>query len=147
MSAPLPFPRAAAVQATAGMAAPPAAGLAILVWSADWRQPERAATPFVTAQAAAALELQVELLFTAEAVQWLLPERAGDLLGFGAGRLSAGAYLQTTAALGVRLLACSQALHAAGRRPEDLVPACAGLGGITAFVARGHAPGWSTLVF
>jgi predicted peroxiredoxin len=123
------------------------AGLAIMVWSCDPQNPERAATPFMAAQAAAAMDLKVEMLFTAQAVQWLLPEHAETLIGFGPQRLPVRHYLEAAAGLGIEMRACSQAMHALGLGREALVPQCAGPGGLVAFLGRGQDPAWRTLVF
>lgn len=122
-------------------------GLAIMVWSCDLRQPELLATPFMAAQAASALEMQVNMLFTAQAVQWLLPEHGDTLIGFGPQRLPLRHYLETAAEAGVELRACSQAWHALGLGSTPLASQCAGFEGMVAFIARGHDPGWRTLVF
>jgi predicted peroxiredoxin len=122
-------------------------GLSIMVWSCDPQNPERAATPFIVAQAAAALDLQVEMLFTAQAVQWLLTERQDDLIGFGPERQPVRHYLQAAADMGIEIRACSQAAHAFGITSASLAPQCAGMGGVVAFVERGQSPGWRTMVF
>ncbi len=121
--------------------------LAILMWSADLSAPERLATPFVMAQAALALDATVELYFTAHSVQLLTPAAGATPIGFGAEQLALGAYLAQSHAAGVRMYACSQALHAAGLRREDLIPACQGLGGSVQFMDRSLDPAWRTLVF
>jgi predicted peroxiredoxin len=123
------------------------AGLAIMVWSCDPQNPERAATPFMAAQAAAAMDLKVEMLFTAQAVQWLLSAHADTLIGFGPQRLPVRHYLEAAAGLGIEMRACSQAMHALGLGREALVPQCAGPGGLVAFLGRGQDPAWRTLVF
>jgi predicted peroxiredoxin len=124
-----------------------ASGLLIMVWSCDLRNPERAATPFMVAQVAAAIDLQVEMLFTAQAVQWLFSEQGDRLIGFGPQRLSVHHYLKAAADAGIDIRACSQALNALGRSSDTLAPQCAGLGGMVAFIERGQDPAWRTLVF
>jgi len=124
-----------------------AQGLAILLWSADLKSPERLATPFVMAQAAMALEQSVELYFTAASVQ-LLTEAAGHLrVGFGRDIKPLEDYLRETQALGAQLYACSQALHAAGLSRDDLTALCTGLGGSVQFMSRSCDPNWRALVF
>ena len=49
--------------------------LAILLWATDPARPERCATPFVHAAAAAAMDAEVEVYFTAQSVRLL----AGDV--------------------------------------------------------------------
>ena len=48
-------------------------GLAILLWAADPDEPARLATPFAHAAAAAAMDLQVEVYFSARSVLLLRP--------------------------------------------------------------------------
>jgi predicted peroxiredoxin len=129
------------------MTGPTPGGLAIMVWSCDLNNPERAATPFMAAQAAAAMDLKVEMLFTAQAVQWLFPEHGDQLIGFGPQSLPVRHYLEAAAGLGIELRACSQAMHALGRGRDALAPQCAGLGGMVDFLGRGQDPAWRTLVF
>jgi predicted peroxiredoxin len=122
-------------------------GLAIMVWSCDLTRPELLATPFMTAQAAAALDVPVKMLFTNQSVAWLLLEHRDKMVGFGAERWSIGRHLATTADLGVEIRACTQALHASGATREALSEHCAGVEGMVSFVEQGRAPGWQMLVF
>lgn len=122
-------------------------GLLIMVWSCDLHNPELVATPFLAAQAGSALDLQVKMLFTAQSVQWLLAEHRDRLIGFGPHRLPAHHYLAAAADMGIEIRACSQALHAVGGSSGMLVPQCAGLEGMVAFIEHGQDPAWRTLVF
>ena len=121
--------------------------LAMLVWSADLSAPERLATLFVMAQTAAALDLEVELYFTAQSVQLLTSQAGRAPVGFGPGQRSLADYLSEVNELGIKLYACSQALHAAGLLRSDLTPLCSGLGGAVQFMDRCADPRWRTLVF
>lgn len=121
--------------------------LAMLLWSADLTAPQRVATPFVMAQAAAALDMEVELYFTAQSVRLLTPQAGGQAVGFGAEQRALADYLAEVHALGIKLYACSQALHAAGLARADLTPLCTGLGGAVQFMGRCADPRWRTLVF
>lgn len=125
----------------------PRRGLSIMVWSCGPDHADRAATPFVAAQAAAALDLEVELLFTARTVHWLLAAQQETPIGFGRETVPLTTYLQACAEAGVRMRACSQAMAALGLPREALVSQCSGLGGMVAFVERTQDPRWSTLVF
>jgi len=125
----------------------PAAGLAIMVWSCGLDRPEPLATPFMAAQAAAALDLPVKMLFSSQSVQWLLAANAGRLTGFGAELRPVSYHLDASAELGVEIRACTQALHASGADSAALAPQCAGVEGMVAFIEQGSAPGWRMLVF
>jgi len=122
-------------------------GLAILVWSCDLSRPELLATPFMTAQAAAALDMRVKMLFSNQSVQWLLAEHADRLTGFGDERWPIARHLESSAELGVDIRACTQALHASGADRALLSQHCAGVEGMVSFVEQGSAPGWRMLVF
>lgn len=125
----------------------PIHSVAMLLWSADLSAPQRLATPFVMAQAAVALDLAVEMYFTAQCVQ-LLTGRLGTLeIGFGREQRTLADYLAAVHELDVRLFACSQALHAADLQRSDLTPLCTGLGGSVQFMERSSDPAWRTLVF
>ncbi len=121
--------------------------LAMLIWSLDVQQAERVATPLVMAQAAVALDAQVELFFSARSVTLLMRQEGARRVGFGPQQRSLAEYLFDTHALGVRCWACAQALHALGLGAEDLSPHCAGVGGSVQFMARALDPRWRTLVF
>jgi uncharacterized protein len=121
--------------------------LALLLWSADLKNPERVATPFVMAQAAAALDMEVELYFTAQSVQLLTPQAGSVLVGFGPEQRPLADYLAQVHELGIKLYACGQALHAAGFTRNDLIPLCTGLGGSVQFMGRSADRAWRTLVF
>lgn len=122
-------------------------GLSIMVWSCGPDAAERAATPFVAAQAAAALDLEVEMLFTARSVHWLLASQQETPIGFGRDMASLKTYLQACAQAGVRMRACSQAFAALDLPREALASQCCGLGGMVAFIERTQDPRWSVLVF
>ena len=124
-----------------------ARGLAILVWSCDLSRPELLATPFMTAQAAAALDMRVKMLFSSQSVQWLLAQNAELLTGFGGERWPIARHLEASTGLGVEIRACTQALHASGVGRAALSVHCAGVEGMVSFVEQGNAPGWRMLVF
>jgi len=125
----------------------PAGGLAIMVWSCGLDRPEPLATPFMAAQAAAALDMPVKMLFSSQSVQWLLAVNAERLTGFGPERWTIARHLDASVELGVEIRACTQALHASGAHPGALAPQCAGVEGMVAFIEQGSAPGWQMLVF
>jgi len=122
-------------------------GVAILLWAADAQAPQRLATPFAVAAAAAALELPVEMYFTAASVQLLVPGVAGRLHASTRHDKTVLAWLQEAVAHGARLYACSDALQAQGLDPHRLLPECSGHGGVLQFAARAGDRRWRALVF
>ncbi|HOB65998.1 DsrE family protein [Ottowia sp.] len=122
-------------------------GVAILLWSADPSAPERLATPFFHAAAAAAMEAQVEVYFTAASVRLLVPGVAASLRAAPHVDKTILAHMQDCVAHGARLLACSDALHAQGINPAQLIAECHGRGGAVQFMARALDARWRTLVF
>lgn len=122
-------------------------GVAILLWAADAGQPERLATPFFHAAAAAAMEVPVELYFSAASVHLLVPGVADRLRASPHVDKTIGDNLREAAAFGVRLYACSDALQAQGLGNTTLIPECSGHGGAVQFMARAIDRHWCALVF
>ena len=122
-------------------------GVAILLWAADPERPALLATPFVHAAAAAALELPVEMYFTARSVHLLVPGVAARLHASPHHRRSILQTMQQAVAHGAKLYACSDALHAQGLDLAQLIPECAGHGGAVQFMARAGDLRWRALVF
>ena len=130
-----------------GFVAHAAQGIAILLWAADPDAPEKLATPFFHAAAAAAMEWPVEIYFTAGSVRLLVPGVAATLrasVRFDKTILDA---MREAVAHGARLLACTDALHAHGIDPHALIAECSGHGGAVQFMARACDLRWRTLVF
>jgi len=127
----------------------PATGrnIAILMWSAGLDDVERLAAPFYFAQAAAALEVKVEMFFTGPAVRLLIVDSGPVFVGYGASPKSVSQYLADTNAAGVRLYACSQALAGFGYAKDQLTDVCAGLGGAVQFMSRAIDPAWCPVTF
>jgi predicted peroxiredoxin len=121
--------------------------LALLLWSVTPDEPERCASVFVYAAAAAAMDCEVELHFSGAAVQLLVPGVAEKLMVGSAERRSVYAHMQDAARLGARFLGCAMALHAQHLDAVALIPEYAGAAGATAFVVKSLDPEWSTLVF
>lgn len=125
----------------------PAAGIAMLLWAAEPETPHRLATPFFHAAATAAMELPVEIYFTARSVR-LLERGVADRLFASEGQPKNILDAMREAVLhGAVLLACSDAMRAHGVAPEDLIPECSGRGGAVQFMARAGDLRWQTLVF
>ena len=121
-----------------------AEGIAILLWAADPSVPARLATPFFHAAAAAAMDLPVEIYFTAASVQLLSPGVAAALRP-GAHPKTVLDSMREAVQHGAVLLACSDALAAHG--VTALIPECTRRGGAVQFMARAADLRWRTLVF
>lgn len=127
--------------------AAPADGIAILLWAADPAEPWRLATPFFHAAAAAAMELPVEIYFTARSVRLLVPGVAETLRASAHFEKTILDTMREAVAHGARLYACTDALHAHGIDPGGLIAECAGHGGAVQFMARAGDLRWRALVF
>lgn len=130
-----------------GYAGQNAAGVAILLWAADPGDPARLATPFFHAAAAAALELPVELYFTARSVHLLVPGVAAGLRASALVDRTIADAMQAALDHGARFFACSDALQAQGLAGQPLIAGCSGHGGALQFMARAADLRWRTLVF
>lgn len=124
-----------------------AAGVAILLWAADETVPARLATPFFHAAAAAAMDVPVELYFTAGSVRLLAPGAAAALQPNPAHPKTVLDSMREAVEHGARLYACTDALRAHGLAIDDLIAECAGPGGAVQFMARAIDLRWRTLVF
>ena len=125
----------------------PAEGIAILLWAADPDAPHRLATPFYHAAAAAAMDLPVEIYFTARSVRLLVPGVAESLRASERHGKTVLDAMHEAVAHGARLLACSDALDANGIDAATLIAGCHGRGGAVQFMARAADLRWRTLVF
>lgn len=124
-----------------------AEGLALLLWQADPAVPEKLATPFLHAAAAAAMEVPVEIYFTAASVKLLLPGVAAGLRASERSDRTLLDALREAQGQGARLLVCTDALRAQGLAGQALIPECSGFGGAVQFMARSLDLRWRTLVF
>jgi predicted peroxiredoxin len=124
-----------------------AAGVAILLWAADPGTPERLATPFFHAAAAAAMDLPVEIYFTAGSVRLLAPGVAATLRASARHPKTVLDAMREAVAHGAVLLACTDALQAQGLQRDQLIPECRGHGGAVQFMDRAADLRWRTLVF
>ena len=122
-------------------------GIAILLWAAEPEAPQRLATPFFHAAAAAAMDVPVEIYFTARSVHLLVPGVAARLRASERFDKTVLDAMREAVSHGARLLACTDALHAQGLDPQHLIPECNGHGGAVQFMARAADLRWRTLVF
>lgn len=124
-----------------------AEGVAMLLWACDPDQPQRLATPFFHAAAAAAMDIPVEVYFTARSVHLLVPDVAAGLRASTRHDKTILDTMREAVQHGARLYACSDALAAHGLAARTLIPECAGHGGAVQFMARASSLRWRTLVF
>ena len=124
----------------------PVEGVAILLWAADPEATHRLATPFFQAAAAAAMDVPVEIYFTAASVRLLVPGVAAGLRASAHPKTILDA-MREAVSHGAVLLACSDALAAHGLEATTLIPECHGRGGAVQFMARAIDSRWRTLVF
>lgn len=120
--------------------------LVIVLWSADPGAPGLAAAPFVYALAARALDVDVEMHYTARSVRWLVPGVADRAHTDHARTKTVLDYLRETRDAGVRHYACAMAMreHGAGR---VLVPEAEGVAGAASVVGAAMDEGVRVMVF
>jgi len=120
--------------------------LVIVLWSADPSAPDRVAAPFVYALAARALEIDVEMHFTAGAVRWLFDGVATDAYTDQGRTKTVRDFIGEAAAAGVRLYACAMALNER-RRGEPLIAELTGIAGAATVIGAAVEPGCRVMVF
>ena len=123
-----------------------AAGVAILLWACEPEIPHRLATPFFHAAAAAALDLPVEVYFSARSVCLLRPGVAAALRA-SAHEKTIYDSMREAAAHGAVFYACTDALQAQGLAAVPLIPECTRRGGAVQFISRAADLRWRSLVF
>lgn len=125
----------------------PADKLAILVWAADPGRPELCATPFYFAAAAAAMDVEVEMYFTARSVELLRRGVAEALLAAAGSGKSVADFRREALAFGAKMFACPTALASHGIDAAELISGLAGQAGAAAFIGRTLDPAWRSLSF
>lgn len=121
--------------------------LAILCWSLAPEHPELAATPFVHAASACAMDCEVEVHFAGSAVQLLVPGVAANLYAAPARERSIYDFMRDAAEAGATFHGCQMALRAHGLMDVVLIPEFSGIAGAAFFIARVLDPEWRTMVF
>lgn len=122
-------------------------GLAILLWAADPDMPQRLATPFMHAAAAAALELEVEVYFSARSVHLLVPGVAERLRAAQQSGRTIRDHMLLAIGAGARFYVCSDAWEAQGLGGGPRIAECSGHGGAVQFAARAADSRWRSLVY
>lgn len=130
-----------------GAANEPTRGLALLLWASEPGQPQRLVTPFFHAAAPAAMDLPVEVYFSAASVRLLQTGVAEQLRASPHHDKTLWDAMRDALDHGARFFVCTDALHAQGLDWPDLRPEGQQRGGAVQFVARACDPAWSTLVF
>ena len=126
-----------------------ASRVVIVLWSCGPDRPHGAtlaATPFVYALAARALDLEVEMHFTSSTVRWLVPGVADGACTGRAGTRTLAHYLAEARAAGITLLACGMAL-AEHKQPQEGLIDGVRMAGAAAVVGAAAQPSTRTLVF
>jgi len=117
------------------------------LWATDPAEPARVATPFFHAAAAAAMDIPVEIYFSARSVLLLKPGAADAVQPNPRHPKTALDSIREATALGARLFACSDALAAHGLEATELIRECPDRGGAVQFMARAADQRWRALVF
>lgn len=124
--------------------------LVVVLWSCGPEQPNGAAlaaAPFVYALAASALDIEVEMHFTAGTVRWLLAGVADAAYTDRARTRTVLDYIREASAAGIRLHPCAMALAEQRRPGEELRAEADGIAGAATVVGMTFEPGTRTLVF
>lgn len=122
-------------------------GIAIMLWACEPENPHRLVTPFHHAAAAAAMELKVEMYFTAHSVLLLQPGVAAGLRAAEHIERSVLDAMRDAHELGAKFFSCNDALAARGLDRKQLISEHDGPGGAVRFIGRAADPRWRTLVF
>jgi predicted peroxiredoxin len=122
-------------------------GIAVLLWACEPEAPQRLATPFFHAAAAAAMDVPVEVYFTAGSVRLLVSGVAETLRASPRFDKTVLDAMREAVSHGAVFFACSDALQAQGIDAHLLIAECTHRGGAVQFMARAADLRWRTLVF
>lgn len=121
--------------------------LAILLWAASPQSPQRCATPFSVAAAAAAMDARVEVYFAADSVQLLAKDVAAQLYPGPQREQNLAFFMQQARDQGVQFFGCQASLAAWSLSLYDCQPWLDGIAGAGSIAARSLDPSWRVLVF
>lgn len=121
--------------------------IAILLWALSPDTPHRCATPFTVAAAAAAMDAQVEVYFSAESVRLLASGVAAQIYPGPRREQSLAQFMQQAREHGVRFYGCQASLAAWDLTQQSCAPWLDGVAGSGSIAARGLDPAWRLLVF
>lgn len=124
-----------------------ASGIAMLLWACEPEAPQRLVTPFFHAAAAAAMDVPVEVYFTAASVRLLVPGVAEALRASPHHGKTVLDAMREATGHGAVFFACADALHAQGVDATQLIPECTRRGGAVQFMARAADLRWRVMVF
>lgn len=121
--------------------------LAIVLWSTEPDSPHRCATPFSVAAAAAAMDAQVEVFFSAASVRLLVRSCADEVFPGLDRQRPLSQFMLDARGQGVRFLVCAASLEGARVSLEDCGDWVDGVAGASSVAVRALDPAWSVLVF
>jgi uncharacterized protein len=122
-------------------------GIAILLWATRPEEPALAATPFMHAAAAAALDLEVEVHFSAQSVRLLLPGVAESLFADTQRVVPIATFMREAREHGAKFLACTTSIANLAIDRALLDGRVDGYAGASSFQARAADPAWRVMVF
>ena len=121
--------------------------LVIQLWQTSVLSPQTAATPFMLAASAAAMEIPVEIHALGASVE--LFEQSQALRHGPVAPLNRplAAYVEDALRSGARVVVCSTAMRDRGLSPSDLIEGCEEVAGMVTMLERLMAPGTTVLTY
>ena len=114
----------------------PSSRLVILLWAASPQVPWLCGTPFSVAAAAAAMDAEVLIYFSAQSVRLCAPGVAERLFPGAGEQRSVAQFMQHARDHGARFLACNASLEACGLTLTDCDPWFDGIAGASSVAAH-----------
>ena len=121
--------------------------LIIQLWQASSDHPQLAATPFMLAASAAAMEIDVELHALGASVELFVrdnPSRENPVPPLGR---ELGAYVEDALRAGARVYACSTAMRDRGLHPERMIDGFSEILGMVTMLERCLGPDATVMTF
>lgn len=123
--------------------------IVIVLWSCGPDRPQGpmlAAAPFVYALTARALDVEVEMHFTASSVRWLFEGQAAQHTDAARSKTVLD-FIREAKAAGVKLYACAMAMAEHRRQNEPLIAELDGVAGAATVIGATLSPETRTLIF
>ena len=108
----------------------------ILLWQSTVDSPQLAATPFMMAASAAAMDLSVEIYALGASVELFVRANAGRHQAVAPLNRPLSAYVEDAMRTGAKVYVCSTAMRDRNLAPEDLIEGCEGVIGMVTMLER-----------
>lgn len=121
--------------------------LVMMLLTPDPDKPHTCGSPFFQAACAAAMDVEVEVYFASRAARLLVRGVADRIYPSDNVSKTVYEFMQDAAGNGAKFYVCGGAVDALGTAVNELIPECAGIAGVTAYIGRVMDDEWKSISF